>query len=182
MSSGPAAQSAYVRLWTGENPALHDALLEQLQSADIPYVDTPFGADQIAPTADPLPIDARARFGFYVSVPSRHLRKARQILESLLDREDLANVEFPGFEGVPTGEPVVQEQTSRSGAQEQPTVEVWTGTDRQLCQFLTAALDENEIPHRLQKEGVTKTIYTPPSQSARAREIVREITEGTPPS
>jgi hypothetical protein len=180
MSSRPAPQDAYVRLWTGENPALHDTLLEQLQSADIPFADQPFGSDQIAPTADPLPIDARPRFGFYVSVPSRHLRQAREILESLLDREDLTNVELPAFESAPN-----RSQPSRSTgteAEELPTVQVWTGTDRQLGQFLTAALDENEIPHRLEKRGSTKTIYVAPSQSARAREIVREITEAAPPS
>jgi hypothetical protein len=176
MSSRPTPQDAYIRLWTGENPALHGTLLEQLQSAGIPFADRPFGSDQI-PTADPLPIDARARFGFYVSVPSRQLRQARQILEALLDREDLVNVELPEVETVPT-----HEQPSRPPVLEQPSVQVWIGTDRQLCQFLTAALDENEIPYRLQKQGSTRTIFAPPSQSARAREIVREITEATPPS
>jgi len=86
MSSRPVPRDSHVRLWTGENPALHDALLEQLQSAGIPYVDRPFGSDQVAPTADPLPIDWRPRFGFEVAVPSRHLSQARQILEKLLDQ------------------------------------------------------------------------------------------------
>src|SRR5256885_6173384 len=95
MSPRPAPQDSYVRLWSGENPALHDALLDQLQTAGIPYSDKPFGAEQIAPTADPLPIDARPRFGFEVSVASRQLSQARQILEALLDQEGLVAIEIP---------------------------------------------------------------------------------------
>ncbi len=44
-------------LWAGENPALHWMLLERLQAADIPFSDKTLGDDQVALTADPLPID-----------------------------------------------------------------------------------------------------------------------------
>src|SRR5256885_11329201 len=143
MSSRPIPQDSYVRLWTGENPAVHDALLEQLQSAGIPFVDRPFGGDQVAPTADPLPIDWRARFGFEVSVPSRHLSQARQVLETLLDQENLADVEIPAAD-----QAAPKEQPSPGPAGERPTAGVWTGSDRQVSQFLVAALHGTEIPIR----------------------------------
>ena len=177
MSSRPVPRDSHVRLWTGENPALHDALLEQLQSAGIPYVDRPFGSDQVAPTADPLPIDWRPRFGFEVSVPSRHLSQARQILEKLLDQENLGDIEIPAAD-----QAAPKEQPSPGPAAERPTASVWTGSDRQVSQFLVAALQENEIPIRLQKTAGQTTIFVSPSQAARAREIVREITEAAPPT
>src|SRR2546421_4925009 len=147
MSSRPAPQDSYVRLWSGENPALHDELLEQLQTAGIPYSDKPFGAEQIAPTADPLPIDARPRFGFEVSVPSRQLSQARQILEALLDQEGLVAIEIP-----PADTPMPEKQPSHSAKEEKASVGVWNGSDRQTCKFLTAALQENEIPYARKKE------------------------------
>jgi hypothetical protein len=177
MSSRPAPQDSYVRLWSGENPDLHDALLDRLQSAGIPFVDRPFGADQIAPTADPLPIDARPRFGFTVSVPSRQLRQARQILESLLDQEPLTDLELPAADITLPGS-----QLPPAAKEEKPSVGIWTGTDRQTCKFLTASLQENEIRYECKKAASGTTIYVPPSQAPRAREIVREITEAAPPS
>jgi hypothetical protein len=43
-------------------------------------------------------------------------------------------------------------------------------------------LRENEISIRTVNDGVLTIIYVPTSSAPRAREIVREITEGVPPS
>jgi len=63
-----------------------------------------------------------------------------------------------------------------------PTVEVWDGNDERVAQFLTAAMQENEIPIHLENPGEQTRIYVSAANEKRAREIVREVVEGAPPA
>jgi hypothetical protein len=81
MSSSPSRQSSLILLWAGEDPAVYAALMERLNAAGIPCKNMAIGSDEIAPSADPLPIDWKPRFGFEVAVPSHDLTAAQQILE-----------------------------------------------------------------------------------------------------
>lgn len=175
MSSKPGLQESLVMLWAGENPALHSILLERLQSADIPYTDKAMGDDQVALTADTLPIDWKPRFGFEVAVLSWDLPYAKQILEKLLD-EDLENVEIPAQDGVPAQKP-----PRVSTTEEHLTVEVWSGTDDRVALFLSAAMRENQIPIRVEKPEERIKILVSALHEKRAKEVAREITEGVPP-
>jgi hypothetical protein len=174
MSSKPAPRESFVQLWAGENPALHEALLEELEESGIAYADKVFGEDEVAP--DPLPIDSKPRFGFEVAVHHSDLPMAREILEKLLSEGELADVELPAEDEASADEP----QPSPA-AEEQPSVSIWAGSDARTIEFLTAALEENEIRLRVENEDELTVVYVPPSNAKRAREIVREITEGAPP-
>jgi hypothetical protein len=175
MSTAAQPQGAFIMLWAGEDPALHSALLEELQSAGIPFMDKPMGDDEVAPTADPLPIDWKARFGFEVVVRTEDYPAAQPILERLLGEEP-ANLELPAQEEVPHQEPPPVYATETH-----PAVEVWSGSDDQIGQFLIAALQENEIPMHLQDPGGQTKIFVSAANETRAREIVREIVEAAPP-
>ena len=175
MSSKPLPQGSLVLLWAGEDPSVHAALMEQLESAAIPFVDKSLGDDEVAPTADPLPIDWKPRFGFEVAVFSPHLPAAQRILEKLLEEEP-QDLELPAQEEVPGAEPPLV-----SIAEPHPTAEVWTGNDDKIAQFLTAALQENEIPIHLENPGDQTKIFVSAANEARAREIVREIVDAAPP-
>ncbi len=175
MSSKPAPQESFVQLWAGENPALHDALLEELEQSGIAYADKALGEDEVAP--DPLPIDSKPRFGFEVAVHHSDLPAAQEILEKLLSEGELADVELPAEDEAPADEP----QSSAATAEEQASISVWAGSDLRTIEFLTAALEENEIPIRVENEDELTVVYVPPSSAKRAREIVREISEGIPP-
>ena len=161
-------------LWAGENPVFHWVLLERLQAADIPFSDKALGDDQVALTADPLPIDWKPRFGFEVAVLSNDLPVAKEIFEKLLD-EDLENVEIPAQDAAPLEEPPAMTTERHT------TVEVWSGNDDRTAQFLTAAMRENEIPIHLENLGEQSKICVSAANEKRAREIVREIVEGAPP-
>jgi hypothetical protein len=174
LSTKPAPETSYIVLWTGEDPAFHEALLEELESSGIPYADKPIGEEENTP--DPLPIESRPRFGFGVAVHHSDFPVAKQILEKLLSEGELADMELPAEDEAPTDEP----QPSGT-AEEQPSVSVWAGSDLRTIEFLTAALQENEIPIRVEDEDELTIVYVPPSNAQRAREIVREITEGVPP-
>jgi hypothetical protein len=179
VSTKPARESSYVVLWTGENPALHDALLQELDLSGISYADKPIGEAEIRP--DPLPIDWKPRFGFEVAVHHADLLKAKEILERLLSEGELADVELPAEDDAPIDEQSVAEAPPSGAVDENATVSVWAGNDARIIEFLTAALRENEIPIRTENDGALTVIYVPPSSAPRAREIVREITEGAPP-
>jgi hypothetical protein len=183
LSTKPAPETSYIVLWSGEDPAFHEALLEDLDSSGMPYADKPIGEEENAP--DPLPIDWKPRFGFEVAVHHADFPAAKQILEKLLSEGAIADVELPDESDTP-GNDVGRDETPRqpqqgATAEEQPSVSVWAGTDPRINEFLTAALRENEIPIRAVKDDELTVLYVRPSNAARAREIVREITEGIPP-
>jgi hypothetical protein len=172
----PEDQGSVVLVWAGEDPALHTSLLEQLEAAEIRYSDKVLGDDEVAPTADPLPIDWKPRFGFEVAVLSVDFAAAQAILEKLLDEEP-ADLEIPAQDEAPSAEPTLVFTTELH-----PTVEVWSGMDDRIAQFLTAAMQENEIPIHLETAGELTKMLVSAANEARAREIVREITEGAPPA
>lgn len=173
-SPAPAPETSFVILWAGEDPALHSLLLEQLDSAAISYVDSPIGDEAFAPTADPLPIDWKPRFGFEVAVASGDLSAAKQILEPLLDREP-ENLELPAADSG-SASAVAVESPSQA-----PTLELWSSNASQLTRFLVDALRENNIPVRIESRGDDIVVFVPPPAEPRAREILREVTEAAPP-
>jgi hypothetical protein len=175
MASKAIPQGSLVLLWAGEDPAVHAALLEELEVAEIPFSDKSLGDDEVAPTADPLPIDWKPRFGFEVAVLSTDLVVAKEMLEKVLEEEP-ADLEIPAQDGMAAAEPplVVAIETH-------PTAEVWNGNDDRIAQFLTAAMQENQIPMHLENPGEQTRIFVSAANEKRAREIVREIVEGAPP-
>jgi NADPH-dependent ferric siderophore reductase len=175
MSTQPVLQGSVVMLWAGEDPALHAALLEQLQAAEIPYTDKTLGDDEVAPTSDPLPIDWKPRFGFEVAVLSTDIPAAKAILEKLL-AEEPADLEIPARDEAKAEEPPLVMATETK-----PAVEVWSGNDDRVAQFLTAAMQENEIPIHLEMLGEQTKFLVSAENEKRAREIVREVVEGAPP-
>jgi hypothetical protein len=176
MSTKAAPQESFVRLWAGENAALHEALLEELELSGIAYADKVLGEDEVAPTADPLPIDWKPRFGFEVAVHPSDLTEAREILEKLLSEGELADMELPAEDEAPSAEPPLVSTTELH-----PSVEVWSGIDDRTAQFLTAAMQENEIPIHLETAGDLTKVLVSAANEKRAREIVREVVEGAPP-
>jgi hypothetical protein len=169
-------EGSFVTLWAGEDDALHIDLLESLDDAGIPYSDKALGDDEVAPTADPLPIDFKPRFGFEVAVLSTDLDPAKTILETLLDREPVDR-ELPAEPlgpGPLAGLPAVADGPA--------TQRVWSGSDEKQAQFIMSALAENQIPAHYDTTTMQFVILVAPGNDARAREIVREITEATPPA
>jgi hypothetical protein len=175
MATGVRPQESLIILWSGEDPVVHASLLESLDAVGIPYKDLRLGDDEVAPTAEPLPVESKARFGFEVAVPSGDITAARQILEKILDREpaDLEILAQDASSAEPEPPLVVETELH-------PEVQVWSGTDERTAEFLVAAMQENELPIHLETEGATR-ISVSAAHEARAREIVREVTQAEPP-
>lgn len=64
---------------------------------------------------------------------------------------------------------------------EDATREVWTGEDSSLGEMLAASLSENEIHSRLDERKGHYELYVLPEEERKAREIVRQVIEATPP-
>jgi hypothetical protein len=164
-----------VLLWEGENLVLYETLRAELTAAEIPYFDQPLGNFPGVRRSSPFPVRPYPVFGYEVSVLSSQFAAAQQILEGLLEQEpedqELLPDESPGNSRAPSPEP--------ESAQE-ATCEVWVGEDRGIADFMEAALRENEIPFRVEASGQGETLYVRPVDEARAREILREISEASP--
>lgn len=64
---------------------------------------------------------------------------------------------------------------------EDATVEVWSGNDPQTLDMIEMSLRENEIRARSEANQEKSVVYVQPRDETRAREIIREIVEATPP-
>ncbi len=64
---------------------------------------------------------------------------------------------------------------------EDATVEVWSGDQPELGELIVASLKENQIYSRLECTEGKCALFVLPGDETRAREIVREIVEATPP-
>ncbi|MGB7284369.1 MAG: hypothetical protein WBE13_19040 [Candidatus Acidiferrum sp.] len=166
MASVSGPQGSLVMLWAGEDPALHSALLEELQSAGIPFVDRAAGEERDGSATDPFFVGQDAKFGFKVAVPSTKLTEAEKILEELLGEEPV-DMEIPAEDDAAPA--AVETPVHLSKA----TSAVWTGTgeEQERAEFLSEALKENEIPVRTETHGNTTTLYVPPEEETLAREI-----------
>lgn len=168
-------EGSFVILWAGENPSTHMNLLEKLEANGIAYNDKVLGDDAVAPTADPLPIDWKPRFGFEVAVLSTDYPAAKEILETQLDKvpDNVEIAEQP--------EVVDPATVTRKANDETANTQIWQGADSKLSQFLSSALAENNVVARVASDGAATAIYVAEGNAERGREIVREVTQGAPP-
>lgn len=176
MASSAIPRGSLVLLWAGEDAVLHTALIEALQSAEIPFFDKPPADKELVPKVDVFRLDGGAHFGFEVSVLASRLAEAETILEKLLNEEPV-DMELPAEdESAPLAAAVNPAALSAT------TSAVWSGGDESQAAFLSQALKENEIPVRVETQGATSTLCVPPEEETLAREIIREILEGQPPA
>jgi hypothetical protein len=104
------------------------------------------------------------------------LAAARAILEKLLDQE-------PEDMEIPEQDRMLPEVANVPRSEnEDLSCEVWTGTDSRLAVFLIEALHENDIPTHAENAAGETRIFVTPSSETRAREIIHEIRDATPPA
>jgi len=72
-------------------------------------------------------------------------------------------------------------EKARMAAPGMATCDVWSGEAEGLAGFFEAALEENQIPVRVESLGQRAAISAPPEDEVRSKEIIQEIVEGVPP-
>lgn len=172
---------AYAVLWRGENGIFEDQLVEALDEAGIVCSAIPLDI-LFKGSRDVFNISREPLFGSAVCVTVGDLPAAKKIAEKLLGTEP--GEDQPGLEVSPE-KPVASTAKlvpPRKWNPADATVEVWSGTEERTKNFVADALREAGISARLDAHGGgLDALVVRPEDEERAKEIVREVVEATPP-
>ena len=189
---GDPNEDPFCSFWKGEDARVHAELCEVLEEAGIPHR-TVFRRDHL--------------FNFYnypgyeIGVPFSMYEKAEGVVKEAFgpdEGKDAGSEELKKlYDGIATrflqppeepiplmAEEIPGPPTAGEGADwypEDATTSVWSTDANEPSDFLVAALHENGINCRVDQQGSRAKLYVLPHDAARAREIIREVVEGTPP-
>ena len=174
-----------VAAWRGTDPAEQERVEEVLVSAGIPFT---------AP-------DTKSSFSFIPTEPTMEVwvseadqEKARKLIDQLDDRahpdeltpEEAESLAIPESNDA-DGESDDDEQAelhsdlSKHWYDDDPVADVWNGDSEAFADNLIACLREVGIASRKLPEADRWRLVVRPEQEPRAKEIVREVVEATPP-
>jgi hypothetical protein len=177
--------------WRGTDPSAFSAALAALQEAGIPSYQVSDHDQLVFELAIPRP-------QYRIMVRKTGLAAAQELVAPFGERAGLAHArdiwkgrsEFP-----PAGEESPQDELAESpspdehspddiSAERRPqeaTREVWSGDDPDVAENLRVCLREVGIGCEVKEGNGKSRILVSPQTETRAREIVREVIEGTPP-
>jgi hypothetical protein len=163
--------------WRGSDPALFSAALAALQNAAIRNYQIADHDNLAWELAIPRP-----RYSIWVL--KRDLEKALALVGQMNERPAFAFGETP--EWAQTEDRSGESDDSVTDMEpdidtDETTVEVWSAADPPMANTLKDCLHENGIACLVQQSGENCRILVRPKAEKRAREIVREVIEGTPP-
>jgi hypothetical protein len=173
--------TSLVAIWTGDDPAECAAAKEALTKAEIPFVDQ---------SSDAYIILRSMRPKTEIFVPVGEAERARKALIDLpgstdlaqLTPEEIASLALPESEGIDPDETEADPAEPAEDWDDQENVsEVWAGESEDLANNLAMSLRENGISAHLTVEGSQRRLVVHPDKETRAKEIVREVVEASPP-
>lgn len=186
---GDSNEDPFCSFWKGDDPRVHVELCGVLDDAGIPH-NTVYRRDHL--------FNLRNYAAFEVGVPFSMYERAENVVKEAYGTEDVADVgaqevqllaerpvrKLPETLTPPDEQNIPGPPSAGEGADwfpEDATLKVWSTESGEPSEFLVAALHENGIRCRLEKNGQRAELYVLPEEEARAREIVREVVEGQPP-
>ena len=171
-----SANQPLEKVWRGDDQQSCVSICTRLRNADIRYR-----------VSEQNRQDLRAgERSFVIFVSPSDLQMATEIAnEGVFDfddsEEDQAIMELPAWDDLPVEE-VRGDWDPKNWYPEDATLEVWGGNPKDKGFVVEMSLKENRINYRVAMESdELKRVFVMPEDEARAREIVREIVEGTPP-
>ena len=166
-------------VWRGNDPVAVSRVIAALRGARIRH--------HVKPTQDHLAFELGIpRPRYEVRVFASDAPAARYLVApireslpfALLDEEK--DTESPEPTGPPSAGAAVAPGVWKP---KQATLEVWSSDDSALAQILQDCLAENRIGVRVEGTPPGKLrLFVRPQEEAGAREIIREVVEGTPPA
>jgi hypothetical protein len=189
---GDPNEDPFCSFWKGEDARVHAELCEVLEEAGVPHK-TVFRRDHL--------FNLSNYAAYQVGVPFSLFEKAEEAVQEAFGTEDAearetlntprllgsmqesikklpATMTSAPDENIP-GPPSAGEATD--WYPEDATARVWSTDRSEPSDFLVAALHENGINCRVEQQGSRAKLYVLPHDAPRAREIIREVVEGTPP-
>ena len=182
LDAHPLGDAPIVAIWRGNDPAEFERVGEALDSAGIPFT---------APAA-------KSSFSFMPTEPSMEVwvaetdqERARKILDDLDDRahpdeltpEEAESLALPESEGADDGDAADDQPPAlpEHWFEDEPVAEVWNGDSDEFADTLAGCLREVGIAsHKFSEAGHSRLVVSQ-KQEARAREVVREVVDATPP-
>ena len=192
VESLPASQAPndLALAWRGSDPVSFSAALAALRDANIPSYQLSDHDQLVWGLAIPRP-------RYEILVRKQDLQRALELVNGISERPAFALGKTPewAFEEPEPAESGGRERSvDQSGAQNEvpddlvpkfrakdANLEVWSGEETDMGQMLEASLRENGIGCVVDSAGGVARVRVLPEFEARAREIVREVLEGTPP-
>jgi hypothetical protein len=188
---GDPNEDPYCSFWKGDDPRIHADLCEVLDEAGIPH-NTVFRRDHLF-NLNNFP-------AYQIGVPFSLFEKAENVVkEAFGSAEDQAvklleaprNSEEGSKEAWKMPATLTPDQAENipgppnAGEEgdwypEDADAQVWVG-ENVATDFLIAALHENGIRCRVERNGSRARLLVLPEDEAKAGEIVREVVEGKPP-
>jgi len=170
-----------VAFWRGNDPAESTRVKEVLKNADIPFIEQdPKSSSSIIPTEPGTEI-------WISEVDEDRARKLVDDLEGLIDPDKLTPAEIESL-GLPESneedsdeEASPQDDADENWHEDEPVAEVWTGDNESLADTLIACLREVGIGSRKGFDGGRYRLVVRPEHESRAKEVIREVVEATPP-
>jgi hypothetical protein len=164
-------------LWRGADPAKFTALQAALRDEGIQFWHTQV-YDPAGGFLSSRPYYLEAVPGFEIRVHAGDLPRANDALEWVESKEDVPAAPSDPSKFEHSSSPL-KKTLPYDWDSNQATSEAWAGEDEPIAEYLASALRENGIPNRIPDEpGHRVRLCVRPEDLSRARDIVREITEG----
>ena len=164
-------------LWRGSDPAKFTALQAALRDESIPFWQTQV-YDPAGGFLSSRPYYLEATPGFEIRVHASDLDRANGALDWVESKESTTTTSIGSS---------IEDDDRLEAKQPLPYVwdskeaisEVWSGEDESVAEYLASALRENGIPSHIPDEpGHRARLCVRPQDLTRAKDIVREITQG----
>jgi hypothetical protein len=164
-------------IWRGADPAKFTALQAALRDEEIRFWHTQV-YDPAGGFLSSRPYYLEATPGFEIRVHAADLDRAKDVLTWVESKENSSSI---------SGSSAFRDQDHLDARQALPydwdsneaTSEVWAGEDESMAEYLASALRENGMPSRIPDEqGHRARLCVRPEDAARAKDIVRDITDG----
>ena len=188
---GDPNEDPFCSFWKGDDPRVHAELCGVLDEAGISH-NTVFRRDHLFNLHNYAAYEVGVPFSMYeqaenaikvaygiASVTDVGAQEVQLIPDRPVPVRKLPETLTPCAEESIPGPPNAGE--GLDWFPEDATARVWSTRSDEPTDFLVAALHENGIRCRLDRNGARGELFVLPDDEARAREIVKEVVEGRPP-
>jgi hypothetical protein len=162
-------------VWLGDNEGECISICERFREAEIPF--------KVNQTH--RQVFKRLDSNFRIGVPPAFHHRAEEIIakDSADQEEEQLAMELPAEDDVVTAPDLDHSDWDPDNWNPQDaTVEVWAESGEETTWMIEASLRENNIYSRTDVlEDGSRKVFVMPNEEARAREIVHEIKDATPP-